>query len=134
MYAFLYPKPEIKDGKQWCHVFKCFAKHCKGKGKEPCLIRHYLDTGNQNFTGSLHKHAKACWGEDAVQQVDKTKNLMHAHEAVKKAQKAGPLNGSIMAFFSRGETKGEVKYLHCQHTEAETRYVHPYLHANGLTC
>ena len=84
VYAFFYPKPEIEDGKQRCHVFKCFAEHCKGKGKEPRLIRCYLDTGDRNSTGSLHKHAKACWGEDAVQQVDETKNLTHAWEVVKR--------------------------------------------------
>jgi hypothetical protein len=92
---------------------------CKGKGKNPRLVRRYLDTGDRKSTGSLRRHAKMCWGEDNVGRADEAKNLEEARQGIKDAKL---INGTISAVFER-TGKGKITYAARQHTRAETRYI-----------
>jgi hypothetical protein len=101
------------------HDFTCNAKMCKGKGKNPRLVRRYLDTSDKNSSGSLHRHAKLCWGEENIARADEAKNIEEARRALKEAKL---INGTITAVFER-TGKGKVTYSARQHTKSETRYV-----------
>ncbi len=58
IYAFFQPEVEINYvGGCRVHDFSCGAKHCKGKGKNPRLVRRYLDTGDKKSTSGLRRHA-----------------------------------------------------------------------------
>ena len=84
IYVFFKPMPSIEYIKGRCvHVFECAATHCIGKGNGH-LVRRYLDTGNAKSTGNLHKHAKICWGEEAVAAADNMKDVRAAHEVLGK--------------------------------------------------
>jgi hypothetical protein len=91
------------------------AKSCKKK------IRRYLDKKDAKSTSNLRKHAKSCWGTEAVEAADRTKDVTEARDSVVK-----PLSkdGSITAIFER-VGKGKVSYSHRQHTKTEAKYV-PY--------
>ncbi|KAF8163030.1 hypothetical protein B0H34DRAFT_672127 [Crassisporium funariophilum] len=66
IYAFFKPIPLIEYIKERrVHVFKCGAKHCMGKS-------------------NLRKHAKICWGEEAVAAADLTRDARAACEALGK--------------------------------------------------
>ena len=99
------------------HDFSCAAKQCKGRGKNPRLIRRYLDTGDSKSTGSLRRHAKACWGEENVARADQAGDIDTAQNALKGAVLR---DGSITAVFERSG-KGKFTYSHRQHTKTETR-------------
>ena len=121
-YAFFEAIPVIeeRDGRR-CHVFRCSATTCKGRGREPRLVRRYLDTADRGSTGNLRKHAKECWGEEMIQKADATKDLKLARQEITKARE--PKDGPITASFARIEGKGPVTYSHRQHTRTETRCV-----------
>ncbi|KAL6298221.1 hypothetical protein BKA93DRAFT_744576, partial [Sparassis latifolia] len=116
IYAFfeLTPAIEYVDGR-CVHTFKCSAKHHSKRCKR--TIQRYLDTSDVKSTGGLCKHAKACWGQDAVLAVDKAKDVDKARMAVVKALLE---NNIIMAAFAR-KGKGKVTYSHRQHTHTETK-------------
>jgi hypothetical protein len=99
------------------HDFTCNAKVCKGKGKNPRLVRRYLDTGDRKSTGSLRRHAKICWGEENVARADEAKNIEEARQGLKDAKL---INGTITAVFQR-TGKGKITYSARQHTRSETR-------------
>ena len=82
-------------------------------------MRRYLDTGDAKSMSNLRKHAKICWGEEAVAAADNTKNVGAAREALGKMRL---VNGSITAAFER-TSKGKITYSHHQHTTTEARYV-----------
>ena len=86
----------------------------KGNGR---IVRRYLDTGDAKSTGNLRKHAKICWGEDAVAAADDTKNVQAAREALGKMRS---MNSSITNAFEQ-VAKGKVTYSHTQHTTTEAR-------------
>ncbi|KAI6100037.1 hypothetical protein EDD16DRAFT_1492225 [Pisolithus croceorrhizus] len=66
IYAFLAPEPTIEYIAGHCsQVFWCTAQGCK-KG-----VRRYLDKSDAQSTGNMHKHVKACWGEDVLQKASK---------------------------------------------------------------
>ncbi|TFY78228.1 hypothetical protein EWM64_g5785 [Hericium alpestre] len=97
MYAFFDPVPSItyvKDRK--CHEFKCSAKGCKQ------IVHRYLDTGDAQSTGNMHKHA------------------VDVKTAREKVVKGYLKSGKITASFER-KNKGTVTYSHVQHTKMETR-------------
>jgi hypothetical protein len=98
------------------HEFECAATHCKGKGNGR-IVRCYLDTGDAKSISNLRKHAKICWGEDAVAAADGTKNVQAAHEALGKIR---PANSLIADIFQQA-AKGKVTYSHTQHTTTEAR-------------
>ena len=90
-------------------------------------MRHFLDTGDARSTSGLRRHAKMCWGDEAVNTADNTKDLKGAHTILSKARLKR--NGSITdAFEHIGKEK--VSYSHRQHTYTETRYIFCYLHGN----
>ena len=106
----------IKDRR--VHVFECTATRCMGKGNGR-MVRRYLDTGDAKSTSNLRKHAKICWGEEAVAAADNTRDVRAAREALGKLKS---VDGSITAAFER-VAKSKVTYSHRQHTTTEARYV-----------
>jgi len=84
VYVFFKQTPSIvyiKDRR--VHVFECAATRCMGKGNGR-MVRRYLDTGDAKSTGNLRKHAKICWGEEAVAAADSTRDVRTAREALSK--------------------------------------------------
>jgi hypothetical protein len=45
------------------------------------MVRRYLDTTDAKSTSNLRKHAKICWGEEAVAAADQTRDVLAAREA-----------------------------------------------------
>ena len=118
IYVFFKSTPSIEYIKgRRVHVFECNAKHCKGKGNG-CMVRRYLDTTDAKSTSNLRKHAKICWGEEAVMAADQTRDVLAAHEAL---EKMSTKDGSILEAFER-VAKSKVTYSHCHHTTIETQW------------
>lgn len=86
----------------------------KGNGR---MVRRYLDTGDAKSTGNLRKHAKICWGEEAVAAADSTRDVRTAREVLSKMK---TVDSSITAAFER-VGKGKATYSHRQHTTTEAR-------------
>jgi len=118
VYAFFHPDVKIchVDGRK-CHEFSCNARNCKGKGKNPRLVRRFLDTKDRASTKSLRVHAINCWGREIVDQSEDAKNISSAREALKGAELR---DGSLTAVFER-TGKGKVTYSHKNHTSTESR-------------
>ena len=104
----------IKD--RHVHVFECAAACCMGKinGR---MVHRYLDTRDAKSTSNLRKHAKICWGEEAVAAADNTRDVRATREALKKIK---TVDSSITQAFQR-IAKGKVTYSHRQHTTTEAR-------------
>ena len=108
IYVFFKPTPAIEYIKdRRVHVFQCDAKYCKGRGNGR-HVRRYLDTSDAKSTSNLRKHAKICWGEEAVAAADATRDANAAREALGKLKNT---DGSITAAFER-IAKGKVLYSH----------------------
>jgi dihydroorotase len=82
-------------------------------------VWRFLDKKDGKSTSNLQKHAKSCWGEDAVSTADNAKN---ANEACKGVVKSLLMMSSITATFEKSG-KGKVTFLHRQHTKTEAKYV-----------
>jgi len=121
IYAFFQRTPSIVnvDGRR-VHEFKCTASNCKGCGKNPRIVRRYLDTSDRNSTGNLRKHARLCWGDEILGSADACGDLESARQGLDHAKMLK--DGSITAAFER-KGKGKVMYSHCQHNKAQTRSV-----------
>jgi len=117
IYVFFKSVPTIEYVKECrVHVFECEAAQCMGKGNGR-KVRRYLDTGDAKSTGNLHKHAKICWGSEAVAAALSTRDVRSAREALGNLKS---VDASITAAFQRvGKKKGT--YSHRQHTTAEAR-------------
>lgn len=118
VYAFYEPDPVIEyrgtaQKPRKCHVFKCLGKGC---GK---TVVRYLDTGDAQSTGNMHKHVTRCWGPEILKTADEASNLKEAQEKIVKTYQK---SGSITSFFSRKFGKGRVTYSHTQHTSKQARY------------
>jgi hypothetical protein len=114
IYAFFSPIPDIEEIDECTtHVFKCLNCGCNTK------IWHYLDKKDAQSTGNMRKHAKSCWGDDAVNAADEAKDTA---EVCKKIIGKILQNGSITATFER-KGKGVPTYLNCPHTRSEIQYV-----------
>jgi hypothetical protein len=124
IYVFFNCVPRIEhiDGRR-VHVFMCTASHCKGRNGRD--VRRFLDTGDAKSTSGLRRHAKMCWGDEAVCAADKTKDLECARKVLKKS--GVKRNGSITSAFAR-IYKDKVTYSHRQYTYTETRYVVIYIY------
>src|SRR6266545_6998565 len=96
------------------HVFECGASNCRSKTK---FIRRYLYTGDAGSTSNLRRHAKICWGEEAVAAADSTRDVHTAREALGKMKL---VDSSITAAFKHA-SKAKVSYSHHQHNTTETR-------------
>jgi hypothetical protein len=109
-YAFYHPIPEIgyDDNNRRFHVFRCAAQGCKK------TVRWYLDKKDAKSTGNLLKHARSCWGPEAVQEV----RSLNAENARKSLQSG---SGSITTHFEK--KKDIPQYSHKPFTKSETRYV-----------
>jgi len=129
IYVFFNRVPRIEhiDGRR-VHVFVCAASHCKGRNGRD--VRRFLDTGDAKSTSGLRRHAKMCWGDEAVCAADETKDLEGAREVLKKS--GVKRNGSITSAFAR-IYKDKVTYSHRQYTYTETRYVVIYIYTRNLT-
>jgi hypothetical protein len=114
VYAFYEPVPEIgyEDGRRY-HSFRCAARGCKQR------IRQYLDKKDGKSMGNLRKHAKSCWGAEAVEAAGTVKTAAEAREHIAKPLQT---NGSITAVFEQTK-KGKITYSHRQHTKTETKWV-----------
>jgi hypothetical protein len=111
IYAFYHLEPVIeKHNGCFCHVFMCSSKSCKHK------CHRFLDKSDANSTGNLHKHAKSCWGEEALSTAESAKDLASAREFVVKSILQ---TGSIATAFKR-MNKQKVTYSNRQHTRTET--------------
>ena len=118
IYVFFKKTPHIeyKDGHP-SHVFECNASRCKAKnGRDVC---RFLDKGDANSTSNLCKHAKICWGGEAVETTHATKDLDAAREVLAKTKLH---DRSITAEFVRIR-KGKITFLHREHTKTEARHV-----------
>ncbi|RDX45200.1 hypothetical protein OH76DRAFT_1304481, partial [Lentinus brumalis] len=114
IYAFFKPDVEIDwvDGRR-CLVFRCAAKNCK-TGKP---LRRFLDKGDRSSGGNLFKHARKCWGDEAV---DQAKDLGDATR-VRATLVANILkNGAITEYFA--PLKKGVTYSNRPLTKLQTRY------------
>lgn len=107
------------DGRR-VHEFQCTASNCKGRGKDPRIVRHYLDKSDRNSTGNLRKHARHCWGDEILRGADNCGDLESTREGLNRAKKE--IDGSITAAFER-TGKGKVTYSHRQHDKTQTRFV-----------
>ncbi len=99
------------------HDFTCAAKNCKGKGKNPRLVRRYLDTGDKASTSGLRNHAEKCWGADTVKEAAKAADVNAARKALAGAEMR---NRSITLEFKRTR-KGKLTFSHKQHTKKQTQ-------------
>jgi len=106
------PKIEYKDGRH-AHVFECGASRCKGHNS--CYVYQFLDKGDANSTSNLLRHAKICWGSEAVEAATATHDLEAARDVLAKMKLR---DSSILAEFQR-IGKGKVTYRHTQHTTTE---------------
>ena len=98
------------------YIFECAASHCKGKhGRD---VRRFLDMGDAKSTSSLRRHARMCWGDEAVDAADNTKDLSAARTVLAKS--GLKKNGSITNAFER-ISKEKVTYSHRQYTYMQTR-------------
>lgn len=97
------------------HIFECAAGKCRGKNGRD--VRRYLDTTDAKSTSGLRRHAKLCWGEDAVDAADGTHDLESTRVVLAKTKLHG---GTITAEFERIGKK-KVTYSHRQHTSTESR-------------
>ncbi|KAI0757810.1 hypothetical protein C8Q80DRAFT_1061563, partial [Daedaleopsis nitida] len=111
IYAFYHSRPRIEYVKgRRVHTFKCAARGCKVQ------LRRYLDSRDRSSTGNLRRHARSCWGNDAVNAACEAVDLKEARQKVVE----GILHdGSITASFER--KKGAVTFSHRPHTRAEMR-------------
>jgi hypothetical protein len=84
-------------------------------------VRRFLDKSYAPLTGNLCKHAKSCWGVEAVEAAGTVKNATEARDNIVKALRA---DGSITAAFEvAGKTR--VTYSHRPHTKTETKSITP---------
>ena len=119
VYVFFETTPEIEyKGGRRCHVFECAAGQCKGRNGR--YVTRFLDKGDANSTSNLLRHAKTCWGTEAVDTAMATRDLDAARKVMEKTKLR---NGDITAEFQRIKGKGKVTYRHTQHTTSEARYV-----------
>jgi hypothetical protein len=116
IYVFFRKEPRVEylDGRR-VHIFECAAAKCRGKNGRD--VRRFLDTGDAKSTSGLRRHAKKCWGDDAVEAADDTKDLENARLVLAKTKLR---DGSITAQFER-IGKEKITFSHRQHTSTESR-------------
>lgn len=118
IYVFFKTKPSIEyiDDRK-AHIFECASGRCKARNGR--AVRRYQDKGDKNSTSNLRKHAKVCWGSDAVAAADATRDVEAARAALIRS---GVRDGNITAEFER-IGKGKISFSTIQHTRTETRFV-----------
>ncbi len=125
IYAFY--KADVEIGyveNRRCLLFRCAARGCVAPP-----LRRYLDKKDRASSGNLFKHARACWGEDVV---DQARELGDATR-VRTTLVANILrNGTITEYFAPLK-KGAASYSNKPLTRIQTRYVHIALRGRGQT-
>lgn len=120
MYAFFEADVtihETADGRR-AHIFKCAARHCKGRGLRPREVNRWLDKKDRSSTGSLKDHARSCWGEELVKEAGESgSNIAETRKVLRGATLE---QGKLTAVFER-TGKGKITYSHIPHTREETR-------------
>lgn len=112
IYAFFKTDVSVGEHKgRPAHLFTCASKGCTARP-----FARYLDT-NDKSTGNLHKHAKACWGTEAVARAMEAKDAEEVRGTIIKSLQE---TGSITAMFER-KKGSKITYSHRQHTKAESR-------------
>ena len=108
---FFKPIPSIQYlQNRKAHVFECAACQCLSRTR---LVRQFLDTRDAKSTSNLRHHAKICWGEEAIEAADGTRDVKAARMALRNLKTK---NRSITAVFQQiGERKPV--YSHRQHTK-----------------
>ena len=93
VYVFFLKTPQIKyrEGRR-CHIFACAAGRCKGHNGRNVV--RFLNKGDANSTSNLLRHAKICWGIEAVEAA--TQSLNAAQDVLAKTKLQ---DGSILAEF-----------------------------------
>ena len=116
IYVFFRKEPRVEhvNGRR-LHVFECAAGKCRGKNGRD--VRRFLDTADAKSTSGLRRHAKKCWGSEAVGAADDSRDLDSARLVLAKTKLR---DGSITAQFER-IAKGKVTFSHRQHTSTEAR-------------
>ncbi len=105
------------------HAFICNAKTCKAKGRFGHNVWRYLDTGDSKSTSNLRRHAKGCWGEEAITAADRAEDADAARMVLRDR---GAQNSSITSAFQR-IGKAPMMYSNHQLTKTETQYDSPKL-------
>ncbi|EJD38750.1 hypothetical protein AURDEDRAFT_46315, partial [Auricularia subglabra TFB-10046 SS5] len=115
IYAFYSPVPRIGyEGSRRYHAFGCAAKGCKQE------VRRYLDGKDTASTGNMTRHARKCWGDEAVNSAKEFKTASAARDGLTAKLPGQSRSGTITESFKRLE-KGSVTYSHRQHTSTQTR-------------
>jgi hypothetical protein len=104
------PNIEYVGGRK-CHAFKCLKNGCKHK------VRRYLGTKDATSTSMMWRHAKTCWGEEAVKAAHKARAAPEERTRLRGI----PRNGSITAAPEQ-EDKERVSHSRQKHTKSELRY------------
>ena len=118
VYVFFKKTPQIEyKGGRRCHVFSCTASNCKGRNGRNVFC--FLDKGDANSTSNLLRHARICWGSEAVEAATAMHDLEAARDVLGRTKLR---DGTILAEFQR-LSKDKVTYRHTQHTTSEARYL-----------
>ncbi|TFY51890.1 hypothetical protein EVJ58_g10323, partial [Rhodofomes roseus] len=111
VYAFFKPDPTIAYiDRRRVHVFRCANSGCKHD------VRRYLESKDATSTGNLRKHARKCWGEEALAAADRMSTASKAKDSVEKYRRTQNLKIAFGA-----ASKKTFKYSTVQHTPTETR-------------
>ncbi|RDX39995.1 hypothetical protein OH76DRAFT_1366894, partial [Lentinus brumalis] len=114
-YAFFKADVEVVyvDGRR-CLEFKCAAKTCR-VGKP---VRRFLDTKDAASSGNLFKHARQCWGDEALEQARELGDATR----VRSTLVANILRtGAITEYFAPAR-QGAPTYSNRPYTKLEIRY------------
>ncbi|KAH7093849.1 hypothetical protein BKA62DRAFT_593638, partial [Auriculariales sp. MPI-PUGE-AT-0066] len=115
VYAFYHPFPKVvvnNEGKDEQH-FICTHANCKRNGAP---IKRVIGGTDDGSTSNLRGHAKSCWGQAAVNDVDKMPDAAKAREMLSR-----PISEKLTATFMR-TGKGKVSFSTTTLTTYETRY------------
>ncbi|RPD53316.1 hypothetical protein L226DRAFT_473346 [Lentinus tigrinus ALCF2SS1-7] len=93
---------EVVKGRR-CLIFRCGARVCQSE--KP--VHRFLDTGDRASSGNLFKHARTCWGDEAVEQAMELGDATRVHNTlvVKILQ-----NGRITEFFALAKKGAALTY------------------------
>ncbi|KAE9393113.1 hypothetical protein BT96DRAFT_747958, partial [Gymnopus androsaceus JB14] len=79
IYAFYHSVPDIEFDQKGSPKYTVYACcNCRSKQKQG------LSGTDAASTSVLHRHAKKCWGDEAVKAAQDSKNISRAREAVQK--------------------------------------------------
>jgi len=76
IYAFFATVPDIAYIDRAVSHFRCLRKSCKQS------MWWFLDKIDRGSTDNMHKHIKACWGEDILNGIGKVPGLDGACKAM----------------------------------------------------